>query len=49
MNEILSQISRSGTSIWLDDLSRERMVSGGKSRFLPDLISQEFVVGVTTN
>ena len=49
MSEILSLISKSGTSIWLDDLSRERMVKGGKSRFLPDLIAQEFVVGVTTN
>ena len=49
MSEILAQISKSGTSIWLDDLSRERMVKGGKSRFLPDLIFQEFVVGVTTN
>jgi transaldolase len=45
----LSRISAAGTSIWLDDLSRERMIKGGKSTYLPDLIENDFVVGVTTN
>lgn len=45
----LSQVSAAGVSVWLDDLSRERMLKGGKATFLPDLIEQDFVVGVTTN
>lgn len=45
----LARISEAGTSIWLDDLSRERMIRGGKSTFLPDLIENDHVVGVTTN
>ncbi len=49
MSTTLAQISRAGTSIWLDDLSRERMVDNGKSRSLKSLISEESVVGVTTN
>jgi transaldolase len=39
------QLSKSGVSIWLDDLSRERIVSGGLQR----LIDERNVVGVTTN
>ena len=46
---MLSEISNAGVSIWLDDLSRERMVKGGKSSYLPDLIATKHVVGVTTN
>lgn len=45
----LAKVSESGVSIWLDDLSRERMVKGGKATFLHDLIEKDCVVGVTTN
>ena len=45
----LAKISEAGVSVWLDDLSRERMVRGGKASYLPDLIDKDFVVGVTTN
>ena len=38
-------LSRAGVSIWLDDLSRERLQTGG----LRDLIDALDVVGVTTN
>ncbi|GAB2543944.1 transaldolase [Brachybacterium huguangmaarense] len=38
-------LSDAGVSIWLDDLSRQRLTSGG----LQDLIDTENVVGVTTN
>jgi transaldolase len=38
-------LSRAGVSIWLDDLSRERIVSKG----LQALIAEKNVVGVTTN
>src|SRR4051794_7617087 len=38
-------LSAAGVSIWLDDLSRERINSGS----LVDLIAQKNVVGVTTN
>ncbi|TFB69995.1 transaldolase [Cryobacterium sp. Hz9] len=41
----LAQLSAAGVSIWLDDLSRERINSGG----LQDLIKNSNVVGVTTN
>ncbi|KGJ78599.1 transaldolase [Cryobacterium roopkundense] len=41
----LAQLSAAGVSIWLDDLSRERIVSGG----LQQLIDNSNVVGVTTN
>ena len=45
----LAQLSAAGVSVWLDDLSRERMIRGGKARYLPDLIASDHVVGVTTN
>ena len=38
-------LSRAGVSIWLDDLSRDRITSGG----LQKLIEEKDVVGVTTN
>src|SRR5512141_1356474 len=41
----LAQLSAAGVSIWLDDLSRERIASGG----LRKLIDDKNVVGVTTN
>lgn len=40
-----AQLSEAGVSIWLDDLSRERIVSGS----LKELINSRNVVGVTTN
>lgn len=49
MSKALAEISRLGTSIWLDDLSRERLIAGGTARSLRSLIESEFVVGVTTN
>lgn len=41
----LAELSAAGVSIWLDDLSRERITSGN----LAELIAQRHVVGVTTN
>ena len=38
-------LSAAGVSIWLDDLSRERITSGN----LAELITTKNVVGVTTN
>ena len=49
MSSTLKAISEAGTSIWLDDLSRERMTIGGKARHLSELIESDHVVGVTTN
>jgi transaldolase len=44
-SETLKQLSDAGVAIWLDDLSRERLVSGG----LAELVRDRQVVGVTTN
>jgi len=44
-NTPTAALSALGTSIWLDDLSRERIISGG----LQKLIAERNVVGVTTN
>jgi transaldolase len=41
----LKALADAGVSIWLDDLSRERIESGN----LAELISEKHVVGVTTN
>ena len=41
----LKALADAGVSIWLDDLSRERIESGN----LADLVKQRSVVGVTTN
>jgi transaldolase len=41
----LAQLSEAGVSIWLDDLSRERLTSGN----LAELIRDKHIVGVTTN
>lgn len=41
----LAQLAANGVSIWLDDLSRSRIVSGS----LKDLITNRSVSGVTTN
>jgi transaldolase len=45
MNAALDALSRAGVSVWLDDLSRDRLVSGS----LADLIAADHVAGVTTN
>jgi transaldolase len=45
MTDHLADLSAAGVSIWLDDLSRERIVSGN----LQQLIDTKHVVGVTTN
>lgn len=45
MNERLKALADAGVSIWLDDLSRERLETGN----LAELITEKHVVGVTTN
>lgn len=45
MNTRLQSLADAGVSIWLDDLSRERIASGN----LAQLIESHHVVGVTTN
>jgi len=45
MTDPLTDLSGNGVSIWLDDLSRQRLVTGS----LADLVSQDHVTGVTTN
>jgi transaldolase len=45
MSEILKRLSAEGVSIWLDDLSRERLRTGN----LADLMKNKHVVGVTSN
>ncbi|MGW6727029.1 transaldolase [Nocardia sp. NPDC055029] len=44
-NENLAALSAAGVSVWLDDLSRDRIQSGN----LADLVATRSVVGVTTN
>jgi transaldolase len=43
--DVLSRLSAEGVSIWLDDLSRERLRTGN----LAELVATKDVVGVTTN
>src|SRR5215216_572773 len=45
MTDRLQALSDAGVSIWLDDLSRERIETGN----LTDLVKDRHVVGVTTN
>jgi transaldolase len=45
MTERLKALTDAGVSIWLDDLSRERIETGN----LADLVKNSYVVGVTTN
>jgi transaldolase len=45
MSDALADLSAQGVSIWLDDISRERLTSGS----LKQLISDKHVVGVTSN
>ena len=44
-NNPLADLSDAGVSLWLDDLSRQRLQSGN----LKTLIKDEHIVGVTTN
>jgi transaldolase len=45
MTDNLKQLTEAGVSIWLDDLSRERIETGN----LAELVENDHVVGVTTN
>jgi transaldolase len=45
MSDRLKALTDAGVSIWLDDLSRQRIESGN----LADLVKNSYVVGVTTN
>jgi transaldolase len=45
MTDHLQELTEAGVSIWLDDLSRERIETGN----LADLVKNDHVVGVTTN
>jgi transaldolase len=45
MNDRLQALSDEGVSIWLDDISRERLNTGGLAR----LMEEKHVVGVTSN
>lgn len=45
MSDALKELSEAGVSIWLDDLSRERIETGN----LASLVADSHVVGVTTN
>lgn len=45
MNDRMKALADAGVSIWLDDLSRERIETGN----LAELMEQRSVVGVTTN
>jgi transaldolase len=45
MSDALAQLSDEGVSIWLDDISRERLRSGN----LQQLVDTKHVVGVTSN
>jgi transaldolase len=45
MSDRLKALAEAGVSIWLDDLSRERIETGN----LADLVATKSVVGVTTN
>jgi transaldolase len=45
MSDILADLSAQGVSIWLDDISRDRLRTGN----LKDLVDNQHVVGVTSN
>ena len=45
MSDALADLSAQGVSVWLDDISRERLRTGN----LQDLIDTKHVVGVTSN
>ncbi|MGK5684463.1 transaldolase [Actinoplanes sp. URMC 104] len=45
MTDRLQELSNAGVAVWLDDLSRPRLTTGG----LKKLLDEQHVVGVTTN
>jgi transaldolase len=45
MSDALARLSDEGVSVWLDDISRERLRTGN----LQDLVDNKHVVGVTSN
>ncbi len=45
MTDRLAELSAAGVAVWLDDLSRQRLTSGG----LDQLRREKHVVGITTN
>ena len=45
MSDALHDLSAAGVAVWLDDLSRARLATGG----LATLVRDSSVVGVTTN
>src|SRR4051794_41133084 len=45
MTDRLADLSAAGVAVWLDDISRERLVTGG----LGKLRREQHVVGVTSN
>ncbi|MDQ6874984.1 MAG: transaldolase [Actinomycetota bacterium] len=45
MSDTLAELSAAGVAVWLDDMSRERLVKGS----LQALMENKHVVGVTTN
>jgi transaldolase len=45
MSDALADLSAAGVAVWLDDLSRKRLVSGN----LASLVADKHVVGVTSN
>ena len=45
MTQCLEELTALGVSVWLDDLSRERLITGN----LADLVRTSCVRGVTTN
>jgi len=49
MSNALQNLSSLGTSVWLDDLSRSRLVNPESDSSLKKLIENYSVVGVTTN
>ena len=44
-NDRLAQLSAAGVAVWLDDISRDRLVTGN----LAELVRTRHVVGVTSN
>ena len=45
MSDALARLSAAGVSVWIDDISRDRLRTGN----LADLVRDRHVVGVTTN
>ena len=45
LTDLLADLSARGVSVWLDDLSRDRLATGS----LANLVARDHVVGVTTN